>query len=169
LVFSGVPHWLHPLVSSPLVLATLVALALNLVFRLGIRRKVTMTIDPAAADYQEVANFVERNAAIWGARRDVVTRVEFAVQQAAEAIVEHCRPSGPIAVEIGYDEFDIDVTMTYTGRPLELTGQLPTHDEILESEEGARRLAAFLIVQRSDKVNATAQDGTATLALHFRH
>ena len=115
--FSGVPHWLQPLVSSPLVLATLVALALNLVFRLGIRRKVTMSIDPAAPDYQEVANFVERNAAIWGARRDVVTRVEFAVQQAAEAIVEHCQPSGPIAVEIGYDEFDIDVTMTYRRQP----------------------------------------------------
>ena len=97
--FSGVPQWGQPLVSSPLVLATLVALALNLVFRLGIRRKVTMSIDPSAPDYQEVANFVERNAAIWGARRDVVTRVEFAVQQAAEAIVEHCQPSGPIAIE----------------------------------------------------------------------
>ena len=163
------PHWAQPLVSSPLVLATLVALALNLVFRLGIRRKVTMSVDPATPDYQEVANFVERNAAIWGARRDVVTRVEFAVQQAAEAIVEYCRPSGPIAVEIGYDEFDIDVTMTYPGIPLELTGQLPTHDEILETEEGARRLAAFLIMQRSDKVKASASDGVATLALHFRH
>ena len=127
------------------------------VFRLGIRRKVTMSVDPAAPDYQEVANFVERNAAIWGARRDVVTRVEFAVQQGAEAIVEHCRPSGPIAIEIGYDEFDIDVTMTYSGNPLELTGQLPTQDEILESEEGARRLAAFLIMQRSDKVQAVSQ------------
>src|SRR5262245_32650211 len=167
--FSRVPHWLHPLVSSPLVLGTLVALALNLVFRLGIRRKVTMTIDPAAADYQEVANFVERNAAIWGARRDVATRVEFAVQQAAEAIVEHCGPSGRIAVEIGYDEFDIDVTLSYRGRPLELTGQLPTHDEILESEEGAQRLAAFLIMQRSDKVQAKSADGVAALALHFRH
>jgi xanthine permease XanP len=167
--FSGVPHWVEPLVSSPLVLATLVALGLNLVFRLGIRRKVTMSVDPAAADYQEVANFVERNAAIWGARRDVVTRVEFAVQQAAEAIVEYCRPTGPIAVEIGYDEFDIDVTLSYSGRALELTGQLPTQDEILESEEGARRLAAFLIMQRSDKVKATAGDGVATLALHFRH
>ena len=167
--FSGVPHWVEPLVSSPLVLATLVALALNLVFRLGIRRKVTMSVDPAAADYQEVANFVERNAAIWGARRDVVTRVEFAVQQAAEAIVEYCRPAGPIAIEIGYDEFDIDVTLSYSGRALELTGQLPTQDEILESEEGAQRLAAFLIMQRSDKVKATAADGVATLALHFRH
>ena len=116
-----------------------------------------------------MANFVERNAAIWGARRDVVTRVEFAVQQAVEAIVDHCRPTGPIAIEISYDEFDIDVALTYPGRPLEPTGQLPTQDEILESDEGAQRLAAFLILQRSDKVNAAANGGVATLALHFRH
>jgi xanthine permease XanP len=166
---SGVPSWAQPVVGSPLVLATLVALVLNCVFRLGIRRKVTMSVDPAAPDYQEVANFVERNAAIWGARRDVISRVEFAAQQAAEAIVEYCRPSGPIAVEIGYDEFDIDMTMTYSGNPLALTGQLPTQDEILESEEGACRLAAFLIMQRSDKVQASASGGVATLALHFRH
>jgi xanthine permease XanP len=166
---SSVPSWAQPVVGSPLVLATLVALILNGLFRLGIRRKVTMTIDPAAADYQEVANFVERNAAVWGARRDVISRVEFAAQQAAEAIVEHCRPTGPIAVEVGYDEFDIDMTMTYPGEPLELTGQLPTQDEILESDDGVRRLAAFLIMQRSDKVRSSASGGTATLALHFRH
>ena len=166
---SSVPAWGQPVVGSPLVLATVVALVLNGLFRLGIRRKVTMSVDPAAPDYQEVANFVERNAAIWGARRDVVSRVEFAAQQAAEAIVEHCRPSGPIAIEIGYDEFDIDMTMTYAGEPLELTGQLPTQDEILESEEGVRRLAAFLIMQRSDKVQASASGGVATLTLHFRH
>jgi xanthine permease XanP len=168
-MFSGVPQWAQPLVSSPLVLGTLVALALNLVFRLGIRRKVMMSVDPASPDYQEVANFVERNAAIWGARRDVITRVEFSVQQAVEAIAEHCRVNGAIAVEIGYDEFDIDVTLTYPGDPLELTGRLPSRDEILESEEGARRLAAFLIMERADKVKATAGDGVAALALHFRH
>jgi NCS2 family nucleobase:cation symporter-2 len=167
--FAGVPHWAQPLVNSPLVLATLVALALNLVFRLGIRRKVTTTIDPPAADYQEVANFVERNAAIWGARRDVVTRVEFAAQQAAEAVVEHCGAVGPIAFEIGYDEFDIDMSLTYRGIPLQLTGAMPTHEEILESEDGARRLAAFLITQRSDQVQSSAADGIAVLRLHFRH
>jgi hypothetical protein len=30
-------------------------------------------------------------------------------------------------------------------------------------------LAAFLIVQRADKVKATAGDGVAALTLHFRH
>ncbi len=166
--FSGVPHWLQPLVNSPLVLGTLVALALNFVFRLGIRRKVAMSVDPVAPEYEEVGNFVERNAAIWGARRDVVARVEFAVQQAAEAIVEYCQVKGTISIEIGYDEFDIDVTLTYPGDVLELTGRLPSREEILESEEGARRLAAFLIMQRSDQVKATANGPIAVLSLHFR-
>ena len=61
------------------------------------------------------------------------------------------------------------MTLTYPGDPLELTGRLPSRDEILESEEGARRLAAFLIVERADKVKATAGDGVAALTLHFRH
>jgi xanthine permease XanP len=167
--FSGVPEWGQPLVNSPLVLATLVALLLNLIFRLGIRRKVTTTIDPAAVDSQEVANFVERNAAIWGARRDVVTRVEFVAQQAVEAIVAYCQVTGPITFEIGYDEFDIDMSLTYPGRKLELTWSLPTPEEIVASDDGARRLAAFLIVQRSDQVQSSVENGMARLRLHFRH
>jgi hypothetical protein len=46
---------------------------------------------------------------------------------------------------------------------------MPTHEEILESEDGARRLAAFLITQRSDQVQSSAADGMAVLRLHFRH
>lgn len=166
--FAGVPGWAQPLVNSPLVLATLTALLLNFIFRIGVRRKMATAIDPNEADYQEVVNFVERNAAIWGARRDVVSRVQFAVQQAIEAIIEHCQVKGPIAFEIGYDEFDIDVALSYSGLPLDLTGKLPTQDEILESEDGARRLAAFLLVQRSDKAQSWWADGRAVLTLDFR-
>ena len=61
-------------------------------FRLGIRRKVRMSIDPAApSTTQEIANFVERKCGDLGARRYVVARVDFALQQAAEAIVENCQ------------------------------------------------------------------------------
>ncbi len=166
--FAGVPGWAQPLVNSPLVLATLTALFLNLIFRLGIRRKVALAIDPKDADYQQIVDFVERNAAIWGARRDVMSRVEFAVQQAVEAVIEYCQVKGPISFEIGYDEFDIDVALSYSGLPLDLTGKLPTQDEILESDDGARRLATFLLVQRSDKAHSWWADGKAVLALDFR-
>jgi xanthine permease XanP len=116
--FATAPPWAQPLVTSPLVLATLVALALNLVFRLGIRRKVEWTVDPTSPDVKEVSNFIERNAGIWGARRDVINRVEFAVQQTVEAVIDGCQVKGPIRLEVSYDEFMIDAVVTYAGAPL---------------------------------------------------
>ena len=167
-LFAGVPHWLQPLVGSPLVLATLVALFLNLIFRIGIRRKVTTTVEPAHVDYDELRNFIERNCATWGARRDVATRTQFAVQQAVEAIVEFSAVVTPINCEISYDEFDIDVALAYTGKVLDLSGPRPTADEIVETEQGAARLAGFLIRQFTDTAQAFAEDGTAKLLLRFR-
>jgi xanthine permease XanP len=167
--FGAAPQWAQPLVSSPLVLATLVALCLNLIFRLGIRRVVVLSTEPPAADHQRIHNFIERNAAIWGARRDVVNRVEFTVQQAVETISEHCQVEGPIEIKIGYDEFDIDVSLTYIGALLELPDKLPTQDEILESEDGARRLAGYLIKRQSDKIQTSSNDGRAAVRLHFKH
>jgi xanthine permease XanP len=166
--FMGAPHWAQPLVGSPLVLATLVALLLNLVFRIGIRRKVATAVESGHVDYEELRNFIERNCATWGARRDVTTRVEFAVQQAVEAIVEYAAVVRRIHCEISYDEFDIDVALTYMGKPLDLSGPRPSPSEIIESEQGAARLAGFLIRQQTDKVQSTGEDGTARLLLHFR-
>jgi NCS2 family nucleobase:cation symporter-2 len=85
-MFINAPRWVQPFVTSPLVFATLVALLLNLVFRIGIRRMVEATVDPRAPDTAEITRFVERNAGIWGARRDVINRLEFAVQQTIEAV-----------------------------------------------------------------------------------
>jgi xanthine permease XanP len=167
-VFADVPHWAQPLVASPLVLATLVALSLNLLFRLGIMRKVATAIDPAHVDYEELHTFIELNCATWGARREVATRVEFAMRQAVEAIVEFARVKGPITCEIAYDEFDIDVALAYKGKMLDLSGPRPTVDEIAESEEGAARLASFLIRQYTDTAEALVEDGTAKLLLRFR-
>jgi xanthine permease XanP len=166
--FAGAPQWAQPLVSSPLVLATLVALLLNLVFRLGVTRTVGMTIDPATVALQDVANFVERNAGIWGARRDVASRVEYAVAQAVESIIGLVDVSAPFRLTVSYDEFDIDAALVYSGIALELPERPPTQEEILESEDGPRRLAGFMIRRLADKVQATSEGGTTTIKMHFR-
>ncbi len=167
--FSGVPDWAQPLVTSPLVLATLVALSLNLLFRIGIRRSVTLTVDPNAVSLQEVANFIERAAGSWGARRDVITRVEFTVQQAVEAIVEFCQVKGPVGLAVSYDEFDIDATLTYRGVALDLPQWAPSHEELLETENGPRHLAGFLVRRQADKAHSTIEHGETVLNLHFKH
>jgi xanthine permease XanP len=166
--FTRVPEWVLPLVTSPLVLATIVALALNLVFRIGIRRVVTLSILPGKTDNQEVANFIERNGGVWGARRDVITRVQSAALQALEAVKEFCAPSGPVRLEIGYDEFDIDARLSYAGKPIELAETAPTHDEIIASDDGSHRLAGFMIRHYTDRVSVKNEAGASTVEMHFR-
>jgi len=166
--FTGVPEWAHPLVTSPLVLATIVALSLNLVFRIGIRRVVTLEVAAAGADYQEVANFIERNGGVWGARRDVIGRVQSGALQALETVTEFCAPTGPVKLAVGYDEFDIDARLFYAGMPIELAETAPTHDEIIASDDGSRRLAGFMIRHYADRVTVKNEAGASTIEMHFR-
>lgn len=149
--FSGAPHWAQPIVTTPLVLATLVALALNLVFRIGIKKRVTMTIDAQSPALRDVTAFIERCAGVWGARRDVTNRVEFAVQQSLEAIIAYCDAKGPIKIELSFDEFVIGADITYDGKSMEFPTEAPGKEELFESEQGYPRLAGFLIRQHTDR------------------
>ncbi|HZL59544.1 MAG TPA: solute carrier family 23 protein [Stellaceae bacterium] len=166
--FAAAPAWAQPLVTSPLVLATLVALFLNLVFRLGIRRTVTLEIPPKAADFQAISAFIERNGGVWGARRDVITRVQFAAQQATEAVVDFCRPAGPIQLAVSYDEFDIDARLSYAGMPFALAERAPSQEEMLASDDGGRQLAGYLIRHYADKVQVRTDNGKVVVELNFR-
>ena len=74
---------------------------------------------------------MERNAGNWGARRDLITRVKFALQQALEAVIEHWDRKHPIALLLTYDEFDIEAKLTYSGERLELLAAPPAVDQIL--------------------------------------
>lgn len=167
--FTGVPGWAQPLVTSPLVLATLVALSLNLLFRIGIRRTVTTTVDPDAPYVVQVSDLIERQAGVWGARRDVTSRVEFAVQQTIEAVIAYCDAHGAIWLEVSYDEFVIEAVVTYAGTPLAFPTHAPTRDEILEADDGQQRLAGFLVRRYADKVATTGRDSLNIVRLRFDH
>jgi NCS2 family nucleobase:cation symporter-2 len=167
--FTGVAAWAQPLVTSPLVLATLVALALNLVFRLGIRRTVATMIDPSDPNVKEITSFIERAAGAWGARRDVTNRLEFAVQQAVEAAIEFANVSGPIKVEVSFDEFVIDAVVSYVGLPLQFPEAAPSPQELLDVDDAPLRLSGFLVRRYADKITASSSNGLNTVRVHFDH
>jgi xanthine permease XanP len=165
--FVAAPAWLQSIVGSPLVLATIVALSLNLVFRIGIKRSAAMQIEPGPFDSGTIDQFVERNAGEWGARRDVITRAKFTLLHAVDAAAELRDKTHPIGLAMSYDEFDIGATLTYRGNPLQLRELPPSGDEILEPG-GDRLLAGFLVRRQADKAEATSKDGLCVLHLHFR-
>ena len=168
-VFRGLPIWTQAFVGSSLVLGTLSALLLNLLFRIGMRTRRSLVVEPRTFDAIAVERFMEAQGAAWGARRDVIDRASFNLTQSIETILEGCDPQGPLEVEASFDEFNLDVRVTYAGAPLELPEKRPTNEEIMESEEGQRRLAGFMLRRYADRVRATHKAGRSTILFHFDH
>jgi len=167
--FANAPGVIRPLLVSSLVFGPVVALALNALFRLGIRKVQKFVVDPRAPDSMAIGQFMETNGAAWGARRDVIDRATFNLTQSIETIVEGCEPQGPLEVEATFDEFNLDIRVSYAGPPLELPDKRPTNEEIMESEEGQRRLAGFMLRRYADRVAATHRNGRSTILFHFDH
>ena len=167
---SDIPNTLQPIVGSSIVLGTITALLLNGVFRIGQRQSVAFVLDPAAADaVAEVNEFFGAAGRGWGARPDVMVRVAFAINQAVEAVREHCEPQGPIAIEARFDEFNLDVRIGYRGEALEFPDERPSGREIIETEAGYRRLAGYMLRQNADRVRTSVGDGATVLEFHFDH
>lgn len=167
--FANVPPQLQPLVSSSLVVGMLTAVFLNLVFRLGIRQSEKLLVTPDTFSSAEIEAFVEERGAAWGARRDVIDRATFNLTQSIETIVDGCEPQGPLEIEATFDEFNLDLRVSYVGPPIELPERRPSNEEIMESEEGQRRLAGFMLRKYADRVGATHRAGRSTILFHFDH
>jgi len=167
--FAGLPAATNAFFGSSLVLGTVTALALNLVFRLGVRRTQKLVVDPQHVDPAAIEAFMETHGAAWGARRDVIDRAAFDLAQSIETIVDSGVASGPLEIEASFDEFSLDLRVSYDGPPLELPEVRPSNEEIMASAEGARRLAGFMLRRYADRVQAAHKAGRSTILFHFDH
>ena len=107
------------------------------------------------------------SAGVWGARRDVTLRVQFGIQQFIEAVIDHCAPTGSIALSVSYDEFSVAAAIDYVGEAFELAEERPSEDEIIASEHGARRLAGYLVRNIAEKALLVREGERHILRLTF--
>ncbi len=167
---TNMPAEIAPVVSSSLVLGTVVAMLLNLLFRLGQRQRVHLSVAPAGIDaLTEVRDFLDAQGRSWGARRDIMERVSYGISQAVETIQENCEPRGSINIEASFDEFNLDVQLIYRGEPIELPDRRPSDKEIIETEGGHRRLAGYMLRRNADRVAASRKGDESIVQFHFDH
>ncbi|PWR74215.1 hypothetical protein [Methanospirillum lacunae] len=67
--------WLATILTSPLTLSTIIAILLTLIFRIGIKQQATIRIMPGDENLADtVFLFIDQNARMWEARRDIATK-----------------------------------------------------------------------------------------------
>jgi len=167
--FHALPPALQPLFGSSLVAGMLTAVLLNLVFRIGARKVQRLDVQPGQANQAGLEQFIDACGALWGARRDVIQRAKFNLQQSIDTIMSSGATNGALAIEASFDEFDVDISVSYDGLPLELPEVRPSMEDVLESEDGERKLAGFMLRKFADRVSVAWKDGRSTIVFRFVH
>ncbi|WP_270937312.1 uracil-xanthine permease family protein [Falsiroseomonas oryzae] len=165
---SWVSPALQPFMSAT-ALGTIVAVALNAVLRIGVRREVSMSVPARDVPHDALSDFVMRAGAAWGARRDVLTRAAEQITWCVDTIAGFGLTEGEVTVRIGFDEFRIDVRISYAGPPIALSATAPTADEMLADEGAPARLAGHMIRRRANKATVRHRGGVTQLDIVLDH
>lgn len=168
-LYGNAPLILQPFTSSSLAVGLAAALVLNALFRIGIRSRATLVVARGQNAHDPVRAFLEEQGARWGARRDVVERAIFGTAQAVESIGAHGGQEGPVTIEASFDEFNLDVRLTYQGEAFIVPDHRPSPEEIEETEEGLRLLAGYLVARTADRVRTGQRAGRCQIELHYQH
>jgi len=168
-VYAHIPAAAAPLLSSSLAFATITALILNLLFRLGISNRVRLELIPGKPATDTIFTFLEAQGGVWGARRDVIYRAIAAMNELVEAVTGLELARSHIVADVRFDEYNLDIEVQYTGTLIEFPTERPSEIEMLNDERALTKLAGFLIRHYADRIEATASDDRCHIRLHFDH
>jgi len=168
-IYHSVPAMLLPAFTSPLSIATLSAMLLNLLFRIGIGRSAQLQIDPRSDSSEQIFLFMEQQGSAWGARKEVIDRAKSAMNEFVEA-VSLLEPSiSRIDAQVSFDEFNLDIDMRYEGELMEFPSERPTEADLLGDERAVAKLAGFLIRNYVDRVKSDRINGRCRVQFHLEH
>ncbi len=169
-VYSGLHAWIHPVFSSSLSLATVTAILLNLLLRIGISKKIQLKFKDGYAFSTEIFETMEKQGGRWGARRDVVFKVSAAMHELVELIFgSGVLKSEEINVEVIFDELKLEMHVSYSGAELHFPEKRPDPELLLHHDNAQHLLAAFLVGKYADKIISHSRGDVQDLKMIFNH
>ena len=168
--FQIFPDWAQPIFSSSLSTATVTAILLNLVFRVGIAATASLRLPPPGINSaQQIYEFMETQGSKWGARREVIAKATAALDELMESAARAEIIHGPVTLDLSFDEYSLDIDIRYRGRPLLFPEQHPSTAELLEDPEAMSRVAGYLVRRYADEITSAEEGELRIIRLHFEH
>jgi xanthine permease XanP len=167
-LYRDVPSLLHPMFASSTAVSTILVVLLNIVFRIGVKKRNTLEIEPGRDNLDKISEFMEHQGSAWGMRRDVISRATDAVYEfVANAEAFHV-PTSRFLVQGVFDEFSLDIDIEYDGPPVDLSDQMPSLED-LANGRGIGALSGYMIHQCADRVRVKQRSSQSVVQLHFEH
>ncbi len=169
-LYDKSPDWVNPIFNSALSLATVTAIILNLLLRIGNKKRLTLEVSVHQNFSQKVFDFMEHAGKYWGARQEVIMDATTALNEFLDiAAGSGITSDDHVKVAVTFDEINLDVMIFYKGKEIQFPDHRPTPAEILDSPDGHLKLAGFLVRKFAQKVSFTPGKEFNQVKLHFDH
>ncbi|MFH0344773.1 MAG: uracil-xanthine permease family protein [Chromatiales bacterium] len=167
--FARLPAWTEQITQSPISIATVAAVVLNLLFLLGRWSYGTLTLDlgKGAAGHEDVRAFLAGRAKEWKLPVAEAERIRAALEDLVDRIAAEDASQGPLRIRCGWDQYDVTIWLTYRGSLPYLPSQRVRKD-MVEEQAFISGLTGYLSSLNADSVEPTVQDGRCQLTLVFR-
>lgn len=162
---AGLTGILAILVHSPLMSASIVAILLNAVMRIGIAQKASVTLVPGAGRHEQVAETLSDWGEMWGLKQATALHAGAAVNQLLEAVAELAE--GDIRLEARHDDVRLDLAVIYRGQPMLFPDRAPTAEELLEDADAMGRMAGWLVRNLADRATTLSRGDEQGVMLRF--
>ncbi len=168
-IYENIHSWLQPIFSSSLSLGAVTAVVLNLLLRIGIKKKESLTVDIQQDDHQQISDFMTKLGGRWGARPSIIYDATAVMNEFMEIVPELDLTSPLIQMNVSFDEFNLNVEIVYQGKKITLQKTKPSTERIIDDREGTALLAGYLIQRLSDNVLLSSKNGKEIVLIHFEH
>ncbi|HEX9872400.1 MAG TPA: hypothetical protein VGC99_28140 [Candidatus Tectomicrobia bacterium] len=133
-VYQTLPSWLQLSVDSILSIATISAVLLNLLFRIGIRKTSTATIETDQGRRERLESMIRQEGKTWGVASDILEEANATAREIFNLIKVGHLADGPLTARIRFDEVSFVVDIHYSGDLFRLPTNRPHSDEDLLEE-----------------------------------
>ncbi len=166
-IHDQVPSHFKPVFGSAIALTAITGVFLNMLFRIGISNKQTLSIDPAETSSRDIENYFKELGGRWGARADVIYRASAAMTEMLDLLAHLNHGQKPITVNTVYDEFNLKVEVIFSGQMPVFSTAPPSPDQLLEDSQAQAGLAMFLLAHHTDKLRQESELDKQRIIMEF--
>ena len=168
-LIESTPEWIRPILESPLSVSTAFAILLNLFFRLGISQEAGVKVTVQDNPFDASTHFLEHQGDLWGARRDVIANAIPLAAEATEMLLDTGLAQDEVELRARFDEMNFDVSVLYSGEPIEIPTIRPSPEDLLGDTQAVARFVGYMLSKRADRLVLGKSGDRQMLTLRFEH
>jgi NCS2 family nucleobase:cation symporter-2 len=165
-LYANVPAVLKPIVTSPVSFSALLALVLNYLMQMGNTKRTQFTLSADEDNYDAIRNSLLQFGESVAARKETIALATEVMHHVMESLATGL-VSGPVTITAAFDEYNLELDVSYQGLPIELVKTRPDRHTLLNDPTGLAKLSGWLLGQRAEHIRVKTEGDRCHLMLRI--